>query len=422
LKLTSAIPQQELQNDSDTDKQNEATKVSYFYTFPKIDDMALTASPVAASSTSTILRRTAVLATSSAMTEKVFTCTDGFPLAAQVYLSSSANTTSTRTKTSPSTSIRNENKKKNLKILMIHGWLDNCRSFWKLAPALSMSHTQTSHHDVEVVALDLPGHGLSGHRPKEAPSVVLSEAVYYVADVLRQLEWAPSAEMVTETETETNPPEVILIGHSVGAAISLAYAAAFPDHIHRLVLLEGVGPMTKPDQDVAKHLRRHVEARLKGNASMYGENAKGGPRQHASLDAAIEVRMKTALLAPGKQYLSQQAAEEMVTRATRTVDNGADVVQFVHDYRLTWPSLMYMTRTQVDSLEMAVAQCPTCLLLAQDGWPFEPERLAKVKERLNLKQFAILPGSHHFHADPDSADAVTEHIVQFIFDDDCLDT
>jgi pimeloyl-ACP methyl ester carboxylesterase len=53
----------------------------------------------------------------------------------------------------------------------------------------------------------------------------------------------------------------------MGAAISLAYAAAFPNHIHRLVRLEGVGPMTKPDLDVARHLRRLVEARLKGNAS-----------------------------------------------------------------------------------------------------------------------------------------------------------
>jgi pimeloyl-ACP methyl ester carboxylesterase len=354
--------------------------------------MALAASALAASTT--ISRRTAARATSTTMTEKTFTCTDGFPLAAQIYPSSRVST-------------NNGDEKKKIKILMIHGWLDNCRSFWKLVPALSKAN-----RDVDIVALDLPGHGLSGHRPKEAPLVVLSEAVYYVADVLRQLEWTHDG----ETGTEENPQQVILIGHSMGAAISLAYAAAFPSQIRRLVLLEGATPLVKPDQDVAKHLRRHVEARLKGNTTLYGEKAKGGPRQCASLDAAIEARMKTAAMAPGKQYLSKQAAEEMVTRPTRPVDNTNTSIQFVHDYRLTWPSLTYMTQTQVDALESAV-QCPTCLLLAHDGWPLEPEQLSSIKERLNLKQFAVLPGSHRFHSDRDSADAVTENIVRFIFDD-----
>jgi hypothetical protein len=47
--------------------------------------------------------------------------------------------------------------------------------------------------------------------------------------------------------------------------------------------------------------------------------------------------MKTASLVPGKQYsiyylycLSQQAAEEMVTRATRPVGDTNAAVQFVH--------------------------------------------------------------------------------------------
>lgn len=300
------------------------------------------------------------------MMEKSFIGTDGFQLAAQHYPAASTHTR---------------------KILMLHGWLDNSRSFWKLAPALA----EANH---EVVALDFPGHGLSGHRPPEAPSIVLAEGVYAVAEVLQQLDWTS---------------EVTLVGHSMGAAIALMYAATFPDQMERLVLLEGAGPLEKPDEDLTKHMKAHVEKRLKGNRALYGENAKG-PKVHASLEAAIETRMQTAQLSPGNQYLSRQAASEMVSRATRSVEGG---VEFLHDYRLTWPSLMYMTPSQVQALQSSV-QCPTCLLLAKDGWPFDEERLEGTKGRLKPQQFAKLPGSHHFHADPDSAQAVAEHVLQFL--------
>lgn len=269
---------------------------------------------------------------------------------------------------------------------MLHGWLDNSDSFWKLAPKLEQD---------DVVALDLPGHGLSGHRPRDGPTILLPEAICYVREVLSQLEWGSG---------------VTLIGHSMGAAISLMYAAAFPDQVERLILLEGAGPLSKPDEDIVKHLKNHVEKRLKGNVSLYGEAAKG-PRTHASLDAAIETRMATAKMAPGNQYISKEAATELVTRATISVNGGG--VQFLHDYRLTWPSLIYMTPKQVQAIQESV-QCPTCLLLAEDGWPFEEERLKSVKDGLKPKHFAVLPGSHHFHADPDSANLVTEHILQFL--------
>ncbi|MCG8335651.1 MAG: hypothetical protein MJE63_14115, partial [Proteobacteria bacterium] len=46
--------------------------------------------------------------------------------------------------------------KKGQKILALHGWLDNAATFDHLAPLLP---------EVDLVALDFPGHGFSAHRP-----------------------------------------------------------------------------------------------------------------------------------------------------------------------------------------------------------------------------------------------------------------
>lgn len=65
------------------------------------------------------------------------------------------------------------------KVLCMHGWLDNAASFELLAPRLP---------GLRVVALDLPGHGLSEHR-EAGNTYAFIDAVATVAAARDALGW-----------------------------------------------------------------------------------------------------------------------------------------------------------------------------------------------------------------------------------------
>ncbi|WP_293935605.1 alpha/beta fold hydrolase [Iodobacter sp.] len=77
--------------------------------------------------------------------------------------------------------------------------------------------------DYHVLAFDLPGFGLSGNNVER-----LSPAHY--GQLINAL---------IEQYTQNGP--VILIGHSLGGAISLRYAHDYPDKVRRLVLVDAAG-------------------------------------------------------------------------------------------------------------------------------------------------------------------------------------
>lgn len=259
------------------------------------------------------------------------------------------------------------------RILCLHGWMDNAASFTELAPSLP-GH---------VMALDLLGHGKSSHSTS-APTV-LAEYVYYVHAALDALDWK----------------DCILVGHSMGAAVGCMMAASFPERIQKLVLLEGAGPLARPVDRTSQHVRAYVTARSKEPKI---------PRVYPSLELAVKTRCQTALSWPGNQWLSEEASRRMVERGSRPVEGG---VQFTHDPRLQWPSLLFMTQEQVNAVYRDI-QCPTAMILAESGWPFDPSNRQTITNLLQPQSVVTLPGSHHFHADPDTSQAVLEHVLKFL--------
>jgi len=238
-------------------------------------------------------------------------------------------------------------------VIALHGWLDNANSFARLAPKL---------RGLRIVALDMAGHGRSQHRPLGA-SYALWDYAYDVLEVARQLEWARFS----------------LLGHSLGAIVSVLLAAAQPQRIERLALIDGAVAPSEPGEQLAQRLGSALQAQLDWAAkrkSVFPE------REHA-----IQARMR------GLVAVSREAAHLLAARGLTAVPGG---YTWSSDSRLTLPSPIRLTPTQALDFALAV-QCPTVQVVAEEGL------LANNRELLSQLPFVQrqLPGGHHLHLNDD---------------------
>lgn len=364
--------------------------------------------------TTTKLSTVAMSTSSSVLCEELsLSCLDGTVLAAQRY--SKAPLVDPNDENTPPTTT---------KILCIHGWLDNCRSFHALAPAIVEGYFPANGDAVELVALDLPGHGQSSHKSMDAPPMVQADLAYYVHEALHALEWNndsndddegangddtnekdADAKSENKDNDKHNKHGITLLGHSLGAGVSSTFAAAFPEYVDRIVLLEGAGFMARSAESTPEHARHHMIKRRQALEKVQEhQSLHSSPRGYPSLAVAIKTRQRAALALPQKKrkLLAYKAAEELVLRSTRPLQDDNDNneeeedgrVQFCHDSRYHWPSLQYMTWDQVQGCFKAIQHKNICLLIAEQGWPWLEEQMEQTKELLQPTVFDVLPGDH----------------------------
>ncbi|CAJ1839507.1 2-succinyl-6-hydroxy-2,4-cyclohexadiene-1-carboxylate synthase [Aeromonas jandaei] len=249
-------------------------------------------------------------------------------------------------------------------LIALHGWLDNGASFLPLAPYLD---------DFHLVCVDLPGHGHSDH--KTTPYVFV--------------DWLDDLYQITQA---AGWPRFTLLGHSLGALIASAYAGVFPEQIERLILLEGLGPLTQPDEEVPAQIRRAIL-----NRSRTRERSAAG---FASIDEAVAARCKVADITP--------AAARLICE--RQLEERAGRWHWRSDPRLRDLSPLRMSEGQAQALIKAIC-CPVLFIRGEEGF-------AELEAQWQLRQGTfrqieqvILPGNHHFHMENGAATAVC--IVNF---------
>jgi pimeloyl-ACP methyl ester carboxylesterase len=238
------------------------------------------------------------------------------------------------------------------RVLALHGWLDNAASFTALANALP---------ELEVLALDLAGHGRSDWRPP-AGSYALVDHLPELLEVLDALGW----------------PSCTLLGHSMGAAIACLFAVAAPDRVDRLICIDALGPLSLDEAEAAARLRRALSARRE-------------PQPRRRLFARIE----DACVQRGE--LNGLSAESIAPLVERGLAKVADGWIWAADPRLQLPSALPMSEAQVQQLLRALS-VPVLVLAADVPDPRLPK--LQVHARLDCVpqvQYARLPGGHHLH-------------------------
>ena len=257
-------------------------------------------------------------------------------------------------------------------VIALHGWLDNAASWIPLAPHL---------HDIDLVALDLPGHGTSPHLPVGA-EYALAGTVHTVLDAADALGWERFA----------------VLGHSMGAAIGSILAAASPERITRFLAIEALGALADREDRTADRLREAVAARR----ALAGKSLRTFPDR----DTAVRARMQA-------NALSEPVARLLVERGTRAVPGG---YEWSSDPRLTVSTAVRMTEGQVRDL-VAHIRCPVRVLYADPAPPYFPDAMRRERATaLRNGEAVVLSGTHHLHMeDPRGiADAIGDFFTNSV--------
>ncbi len=250
--------------------------------------------------------------------------------------------------------------------LCLHGWLDNAASFTPLARYLDR---------LDLVALEFAGHGHSGHRPRGA-WYYLSDYVFDIDASLDALGW----------------DDCTIIGHSMGASVACVYAAAEPERVKALVMIDAAGPVTESETKAASRIRKSIKSVRE-------------PRQHKRVYADLE---GAARARQANMSMSDRAARLLAERALRR--NG-DGYRWRTDHRLMWTSPFLLTEAQSREI-MGNLACPVMVLVT----PVLRENLgAIVDQRIELvprHRVVDIDGGHHVHMDDPGT--VAPHIIEFL--------
>ena len=246
------------------------------------------------------------------------------------------------------------------RVLALHGWLDNAASFLPMAPFLGT---------LELVAIDLPGHGRSAHLPAGA-DYSFPGAIASVLDVADALGWERFA----------------LLGHSMGAGIASLVAAACPQRVEKLVAIEALGALADPAGHALQRMREAVAA----ERATHGKQLRVFP----DVDTAVRTRMQAGRV-PGSG-LDATLVRLLVERGLMAVEGG---FAWSSDRKLTLPSFTRMTEPQVEAV-VAGIECPTLAIFADPAQPYLADDVRRRRAALLPRgELLVLPGGHHLHMD-----------------------
>ncbi len=250
--------------------------------------------------------------------------------------------------------------------IALHGWLDNAASFDALARTLP---------ELQLLALDMAGHGLSDHKPASGNYAIWDDLRFVMA-VADQMNW----------------PQFVLIGHSRGAIMATLLAGAIPERVSHLICVDGFIPEPEDPAKFPEQLGRYLQDFAK---------AGRGDKGHPDLAAAVAARRKAT-------PMTEPAARLIVERGSYRDASGR--VFWRSDRRLKLASPVKLSFPQLQA-NMDAIRAPRLLIIADQGFG---RWLPKLPEALVSKfELRHIEGEHHCHMD-EQAQQIGQWISRFI--------
>ena len=247
------------------------------------------------------------------------------------------------------------------RLLALHGWLDNANSFDKLAPLLSQHET---------LVLDLPGHGQSDHFRNPDYSIW-----NYLVPLLR-------------LHNHLDDKPTFLLGHSMGAGVSMLLGATYPENFKGLIWLDAIGSYINRDSSIVDRLKKAVQVRLEGTT--------WEPYIINDLEQAALMRYNGASLP-----LEKETAKHLVPRSLKETLSG---LEWSFDPALKGPNLSLFAKSQYHEI-LSKIPLPILNVMAQEG--IYREQHSNILDLLQNSRNHTLPGKHHFHMEGMEAQIAT---------------
>ena len=256
-------------------------------------------------------------------------------------------------------------------VLCLHGWLDNAASFVPMMPHFI---------DKKVIAIDWPGHGFSSHRSLDAHYHFV-DWVYDLLQLFELNQWQ----------------KIDIVAHSMGGMVASAFAAAFPEKVRTLTLLDSIGFISAVADKATEQLREGILSRLK--------NATKQKNIHPSIASAVQARVNVS-------DLNTEQAELIVKRGLVKEAQG---YVWCSDSRLRSTSPYRITMQQAEQFIKDI-KIPVQLIHGSDGLNMVStgiKHFGPLFSRFNSFEIA---GGHHVHME--EPNQVVQLIDSFIQQND----
>jgi len=248
-------------------------------------------------------------------------------------------------------------------VLCLHGWLDNAASFLPLMPYL-----QKKLPDKHIVAIDWAGHGNSSHKS--------ADAHYHFID------WTYDLLQLFETNSWQ---QIDIVAHSMGGMIASAFAAAFPEKVKSLTLIDSIGFISSAADETTKQLRKGMLSRLR-DSSLKIRKSGVKKKYHESMESAVHARANVS-------DLKYEHAKLIVERG---IIKEAQGYRWRSDARLRNTSPYRLTLQQAQQLIRDI-QCPVKLIYGSNGLDMVSSGMKDFGALFTNFSSEKLIGGHHVH-------------------------